>query len=162
MALRVLSGVIFNEDGPVQGSVEIGFNPHAVISAPPRIEVVKMRTVGPSGRYSDVPAEHVALREINFRTLFLSSGHIRNFIDTVTTPDQITISWSKGSRSIGIAPEISYMIIGDIGDDSVDGDGNSGGGDPIRPPGPVVNPVDPGIGVRPPGTLPDGEKTNKK
>lgn len=158
MALRVLSGVISNADGPVQDSVVIGFNPHVVLSAPPRVEVVDMRTVGAAGAFSDVPAEHVALRELDFRIpgLLLFGRRTRFFIDTATTPDQITIQWSKGAETIGIAPEISYMIIGDVADGSAVGAGT------VQPPGGNVTPDVPGIGDRPPFPITGGTDRNRR
>jgi len=152
MPLRVLSGVICNEDGPVADQVIIGFNPHVVISAPLRVEVVDMRTIGPEGRFLDVPAEHVALRELDFliKGFILISASLRFQIGTTTTLDQITISWSKGSRTLGIAPEISYMIIGEV---EGSGDGNGGGtgrppiGTPGTPVGNVGQPITPPVGT---------------
>ena len=153
MPLRVLSGVISNADGPVADEVVIGFNPHVVISAPQRVEVVKIRTIGPEGRFLDVPAEHVALRELDFSisAFLITSSRTRFFINTATTRDQITISWSKGSRTLGIAPEISYMIIGEV-----EGSGSGSGGGTGQPPNPVGTPGTPGGNVGHPITLPGG------
>jgi hypothetical protein len=154
MPLRVLSGVIRNEDGPVADQVVIGFNPHVVISAPQRVEVVDMRTIGPDGRFLDVPAEHVAPRELDFRIsgFILTSARTRFFIGTTTTLDQITITWSKGSRTLGIYPEISYMIIGEI---EGSGSGSGGGQSPVGTPTPGT----PGGIVGQPVTPPSGTTT---
>jgi hypothetical protein len=82
-----------------------------------------------------------------------SRNRIRNFIDTVTTLDQITVNWSRGPHIIGIAPEISYLVIGDVGEDS-DDDGND---DPSpRPPDVTVDSGLPDIGDRPPVPVPGG------
>jgi len=155
MPLRVLSGVVCNEDGPVADQVVIGFSPHVVISAPQQVEVVDMRTIGPEGRFLDVPAEHVALRELDFRIMgfIVTSARTRFFISTTTTLDQITISWSKGSRTLGIAPEISYMIIGEV-----EGSGSGGGQPPIGSPTPGT----PGGDGGPPITPPPGTTTGRR
>ena len=155
MPLRVLSGVVCNEDGPVADQVMIGFSPHVVISAPQQVEVVDMRTIGPEGRFLDVPAEHVALRELDFRIMgfIVTSARTRFFISTTTTLDQITISWSKGSRTLGIAPEISYMIIGEV-----EGSGSGGGQPPIGSPTPGT----PGGDGGPPITPPPGTTTGRR
>lgn len=154
MPLRVLSGVISNADGPVADEVVIGFNPHVVISVPQPVEVVKMRTIGPEGRFIDVPAEHVALRELEFRIMgfLLTSQTTRFFVGTATTLDQITISWSKGPRTLGIAPEISYMIIGEV-----EGSGSGSGGDTGRPP--IGTPGTPGGNIGQPVTPPGATTT---
>jgi len=163
MPLRVLSGVISNADGPVAESVVIGFNPHVVLSAPERVEVAKMRTIGPAGDFLDVPAEHVAMREINFRhpAMLLIGQMTRFFIDTQITLDQITIAWSKGSRTIGILPEISYMIIGEV-EGSGSGYGGGGGGGSSRPTGPVGTPSTPVGDIGRPVTLPGGITGERK
>jgi len=157
MPLRVLSGVISNADGPVRDEVVIGFNPHVVLSVPPQVEVVKVRTIGPEGRFIEVPAEHVALRELEFTIMAfrLTSTTTRFFIGTATTLDQITISWSKGSRTLGIAPEISYMIIGEV---EGRGSGGSGGQPPVGTPTPGT----PGGDGGPPITPPPGTTTGRR
>jgi hypothetical protein len=157
MPLRVLSGVISNADGPVRDEVVIEFNPHVVLSVPPQVEVVKMRTIGPEGRFLDVPAEHVALRELEFRIMAfsLTGQTTRFFVGTATTLDQITISWSKGSRTLGIAPEISYMIIGEV-----EGSGSGSGGDTGQPPiGTPGTPGTPGGNIGQPVTPPGATTT---
>lgn len=157
MALRVLSGVISNADGPVADEVVIGFNPHAVLSVPPSVEVVNLRTVGPDGRFLALPAEHVAIREIEFRIMafmFMSQTK-RFFIGTQTTLDQITIAWSKGSQTIGILPEISYMIIGEV-----EGTGGAAAGNGM--PNPGITPAAPGRNFGNPVTLPGGIAGDRK
>ncbi len=113
MALRVLSGLIHNNTGLLDGFVIIGFNPHRLIFGDARI--TKMRTIGSDGEFTDVPTEHIGLRELSLAVPppvipFLFPGS-DIFVNTQTTQHELVVRWKC---YVGLAPEISYMVIGDV------------------------------------------------
>ncbi|NIP31784.1 MAG: hypothetical protein GTO02_01820 [Candidatus Dadabacteria bacterium] len=106
MALRILSGLVFNNNDLPNGSVTIGFNPHRLIFGDANI--TKMRTLGPDRDFTDEPAEHVALRELQVK----GAPQMKVFINTITTATEMTITWEL--RGDIRSPEISYMVIGEV------------------------------------------------
>src|SRR4051794_30971777 len=83
MALRVLSGMLFINNGPKSGRAVIAFNPLRLTAAPGTVSLKKARTVGAAGDFTRSPASIVAARQ--FAIIDTDSNYKLRIGDTVTT-----------------------------------------------------------------------------
>ena len=98
-----------------EGSVEIGFNPHQLLTvATPQAGVFHMRTVGPAGDFIRSPAKHIAVRQFNILGDVLSSSDAHLVINDRTTRASTTVDWTSHDDALVLIEEISYMIIGEV------------------------------------------------
>lgn len=112
MAMRILSGII--RPLTVGGSVQIGFNPHQLLTvAQPQAGVSRMRTVGPAGDFIRVPATSVAVRQFNIPgDLRPTDAHL--IINDQPRRANITVTWRSGGGRPVLIEEIAYMVIGEV------------------------------------------------
>ncbi|MHC4547448.1 MAG: hypothetical protein ACYTEZ_01615 [Planctomycetota bacterium] len=107
MALRVLSGIVAIGRGPKNGSVTIDFLPHGA-AAGGDADLIETTEVGPNAAFADVPAKHVALRQMKLSetTTDAAGGDEWAFIvnDRVDR-NSLRITW--GGRGLAFAEEIS-------------------------------------------------------
>ncbi|MFI5376713.1 MAG: hypothetical protein ACHQ8D_18920 [Candidatus Rokuibacteriota bacterium] len=111
MALRILSGMLFINDGPKSGTAVITFNPFALTTAPPTVSLNKARVIGADGAFRHSPASIVAARQ--FAILDADTTYRLRINDTVTTTS-ITISWAGTGPSFH--EEIPFMVVGEVPD----------------------------------------------
>jgi hypothetical protein len=113
MALRILSGMLFINDGPKNGAATIGFSPFALGAHPRSVSLRKARVIGADGAFTSPPASIVAARQFKILDVSPDTDYRLRINDTVTTTS-ITISWA-GSGPI-FHEEIPFMIVGEVGD----------------------------------------------
>ncbi len=111
MALRILSGMLFINDGPKSGTAVITFNPFVLTTAPPTVSLNKARVIGADGAFRHSPASIVAARQ--FAILDADTTYRLRINDTVTTTS-ITISWAGTGPSFH--EEIPFMVVGEVPD----------------------------------------------
>jgi hypothetical protein len=111
MALRILSGMLFINNGPKNGAAVINFNPFALGAAPGSVSLRKARVIGAAGSFTRSPASIVAARQ--FAILDLDTTYRLRINDTVTTTS-ITISWAGTGPSFH--EEIPFMVVGEVPD----------------------------------------------
>ena len=111
MALRILSGMLFINDGPKSGTAVITFNPFTLTTAPPTVSLNKARVIGADGAFRHSPASIVAARQ--FAILDADTTYRLRINDTVTTTS-ITISWAGTGPSFH--EEIPFMVVGEVPD----------------------------------------------
>jgi hypothetical protein len=113
MALRILSGMLFIDDGPKNGSAVITFSPFALGAHPRSVSLRKARVIGAAGAFTSAPASIVAARQFAILGVSPDTDYRLRINDTVTT-SSITISWA-GTGPI-FHEEIPFMIVGEVGD----------------------------------------------
>jgi hypothetical protein len=111
MALRVLSGMLFINNGPKSGAATITFNPLRLAAAPGTVSLRKARVVGADGDFTRSPASIVAARQFAILDVSPDSDYKLRISDTVTTTT-IRIAWA-GSGPI-FHEEIPFMVVGDV------------------------------------------------
>lgn len=111
MALRILSGMLFINDGPKNGAATITFNPLVLSAAPATVSLRKARVIGADGDFTRRPASIVAARQ--FAILDVDSTYRLRINDTVTVTS-VTIGWA-GTGPV-FSEEIPFMIIGEVPD----------------------------------------------
>ncbi len=111
MALRILSGMLFINNGPKSGTAVITFNPFVLTTAPPTVSLNKARVIGADGAFRHSPASIVAARQ--FAILDADTTYRLRINDTVTTTS-ITISWAGTGPSFH--EEIPFMVVGEVPD----------------------------------------------
>jgi hypothetical protein len=111
MALRVLSGMLFINDGPKNGAATITFNPLRLAAAPGSVSLRKAKVVGADGTFTRAPASIVAARQFAILDVSPDSDYKLRISDTVTTT-AIRITWA-GSGPI-FHEEIPFMVVGDV------------------------------------------------
>lgn len=111
MALRVLSGMLFINNGPKSGAATITFNPLRLAAAPGTVSLRKARVVGADGDFTRRPASIVAARQFAILDVSPDSDYKLRISDTVTTT-AIRIAWA-GSGPI-FHEEIPFMVVGDV------------------------------------------------
>ncbi len=113
MALRILSGMLFINDGPKNGSAVITFSPFTLATAPNTVSLNKARVIGANGAFRNPPASIVAARQFAIIDVSPDTDYRLRINDTVTT-SSITISWA-GTGPI-FSEEIPFMIVGEVPD----------------------------------------------
>jgi hypothetical protein len=113
MALRVLSGMLFIDGGPKNGSAVITFSPFTLATAPNTVSLNKARVIGANGTFRHPPASIVAARQFAIIDVSPDTDYRLRINDTVTT-SQITISWA-GTGPI-FNEEIPFMVVGEVPD----------------------------------------------
>ncbi|HKW91057.1 MAG TPA: hypothetical protein VJX92_04100 [Methylomirabilota bacterium] len=113
MALRVLSGMLFIDNGPKNGRATIVFSPFALGAHPRTVSLRKARVIGADGTFTSPPAAIVPARQFKILEVSPNTDYRLRINDTVTT-NAITISWA-GSGPI-FHEEIPFMIVGEVGD----------------------------------------------
>jgi hypothetical protein len=113
MALRILSGILFINDGPKNGSAVITFSPFTLATAPNTVSLNKARVIGANGAFRNPPASIVAARQFAIIDVSPDTDYRLRINDTVTT-SSITISWA-GTGPI-FSEEIPFMIVGEVPD----------------------------------------------
>jgi hypothetical protein len=111
MALRILSGMLFIDGGPKNGTAVITFNPFALSAAPGSVSLRKVRVIGADGHFTRSPASIVAARQFAILDVSPDTDYRLRINDTVTTTS-ITISWA-GTGPI-FHEEIPFVIIGEV------------------------------------------------
>jgi hypothetical protein len=112
MALRILGGMVnITSDGPKNGRVAIGFNPHDLVDGDAAL--AERTTLGPAGRFTAVPLKMVALRQITLIGTF-PMGDYRFRVNDEITRDDLVISWHGDGPAF--SEEISYLVIGEVPD----------------------------------------------
>ena len=107
MALRILSGMLFIDGGPKNGSAVITFSPFTLATAPNTVSLNKARVIGANGTFRHPPASIVAARQFAIIDVSPDTDYRLRINDTVTT-SQITISWA-GTGPI-FNEEIPFMV----------------------------------------------------
>ena len=113
MALRILSGMLFINDGPKNGSAVVTFSPFALGAHPRSVSLRKARAIGADGAFTGLPASIVAARQFAILDVSPDTDYRLRISDAVTT-SLITISWA-GTGPI-FHEEIPFMIVGEVGD----------------------------------------------
>jgi hypothetical protein len=113
MALRILSGMLFIDGGPKNGSAVITFSPFTLATAPNTVSLNKARVIGANGTFRHPPASIVAARQFAIIDVSPDTDYRLRINDTVTT-SQITISWA-GTGPI-FNEEIPFMVVGEVPD----------------------------------------------
>jgi len=113
LALRILSGMLFINDGPKNGSAVITFSPFTLGASPRSVSLRKARVIGADGAFTHPPASIVAARQFAILDVSPDTDYRLRVNDTVTT-SSITISWA-GTGPI-FHEEIPFMIVGEVGD----------------------------------------------
>ena len=111
MALRILSGMLFINGGPKNGTAVLSFNPFELTNAPATVSLNKVRVIGAAGDFIHSPASIVAARQF---VIFDTDSNYRLRIDDTVTADSITISW--GGTGATFSEEIPFMIVGEVAD----------------------------------------------
>ena len=109
MALRILTGIVNIGNGPRNGRVRIGFNPHRRINGDATL--TERRTIGAAGDFLAVPGKHVALRQI---TIISGLGNPEFIVNDGINRNRLSIRW-RGKRG-AFSEEISYLVIGEVAD----------------------------------------------
>jgi hypothetical protein len=113
MALRILSGMLFINGGPKNGSAVITFSPFTLATAPRTVSLNKARVIGANGAFRHPPASIVAARQFAIIDVSPDTDYRLRINDTVTT-SSITISWAGTGPIFG--EEIPFMIVGEVAD----------------------------------------------
>ena len=113
MALRILSGMLFINGGPKNGTAVLSFNPFELTNAPATVSLQKVRVIGAAGDFVHSPASIVAARQFVILGVFPPPDDRLRIDDTVTA-NSITISW--GGTGPTFSEEIPFMIVGEVAD----------------------------------------------
>jgi len=111
MALRILSGMLFIDGGPKNGTAVLSFNPFELTNAPATVSLKKVRVIGANGDFTHSPASIVAARQF---VILDTDSNYRLRIDDTVTSSSITISW--GGTGPTFSEEIPFMIVGEVAD----------------------------------------------
>jgi hypothetical protein len=113
MALRILSGMLFIDGGPKNGTAVLSFNPFELTNAPATVSLKKVRVIGANGDFTHSPASIVAARQFVIVGVDPPATDRLRIDDTVTS-SSITISW--GGTGPTFSEEIPFMIVGEVAD----------------------------------------------
>jgi hypothetical protein len=114
MALRILSGLIWANPSQVPqsgGFARITFNPLALATATPGVELRKTKTIGPAADFLSRPAAIIAARQF---ILGSGAGKTLGINDTINATE-MTIRW-RGAAAGNVHEEIPFLIVGEIAD----------------------------------------------
>jgi hypothetical protein len=109
MALRILSGMLFIDGGPKNGTAVLSFNPFELTNAPATVSLKKVRVIGANGDFTHSPASIVAARQF---VILDTDSNYRLRIDDTVTSSSITISWAGTGPTF--SEEIPFMIVGEV------------------------------------------------
>jgi len=113
MALRILSGMLFIDNGPKNGAAVITFSPFTLANAPGTVSLRKARVIGANGVFASSPASIVAARQFAIFDVSPGTDYRLRINDTVTTTS-ITITWA-GTGPI-FHEEIPFVVVGEVRD----------------------------------------------